>query len=202
LISLKLRAVVPVAGAKVKAGLRRLGAGPQGRYLLSGLLRCSVCGASFTLSNAERYQCASHHDGGPSACDVSRSVPRTRVEEVIKGFIEDDLLDTGRLIEVGERYRAATASGIVIDHGPQIAKLEKDRVNLVAAIKAGGLAAELGPELKAISCSPTTQASTCGRCSCTTRARPGSICSTTPRRSGSLQRPRRRSPRSRRTRKE
>jgi hypothetical protein len=38
----------------------------------------------------------------------------------------------------------------VIDHRPQIAKLEKDRANLVAAIKAGGLAAELGPELKAL----------------------------------------------------
>jgi hypothetical protein len=63
---------------------------------------------------------------------------------------QHELQHTGRLIEVGERYRAATASGIVIDHGPQIAKLEKDRANLVAAIKAGGLAAELGPELKAI----------------------------------------------------
>jgi hypothetical protein len=38
----------------------------------------------------------------------------------------------------------------VIDHGPRIAKLEQERANLIAAIKVGGLAQELGTELKGI----------------------------------------------------
>ena len=139
-----------VAGARVKAGLRRRkpGGGRDGKYLLSGLLKCSVCHGSYALSNKVRYQCSSHHEGGPGACDVSLSVPRTRVENVIRGYVEDELLDPARLLEIGERYRAAAGSEIVIDHGPRIAKLEQERANVVAAIKAGGLVVELGAELK------------------------------------------------------
>jgi hypothetical protein len=81
---------------------------------------------------------------------VSLSVPRLRVEEVIRGFIEDDLLETGRLLEIGERYRAVAQSAAVVDYGPRIAQLAQERNNLIAAIKAGGLAAELGTERKAI----------------------------------------------------
>lgn len=140
-----------IAGDKVKAGLRRRpGSGAAGKYLLSGLLKCSQCRASYALSNKIRYQCSSHHEGGPGACEVSLSVPRTRIEGVIKGFIEDELLNPHRLLEIADRYRAAAASEIVIDHGPRIAKLEQERSNVVAAIKAGGLADGLGSELKTI----------------------------------------------------
>jgi hypothetical protein len=38
----------------------------------------------------------------------------------------------------------------VIDHGPRIATLERECAHLVAAVKAGGLAEELGAELKGI----------------------------------------------------
>ena len=141
------------AGEKVKGGLRRQrrpGAGRAPKYLLSGLLKCAACEASFTLTNATRYQCASHHDGGPGACDVSLSVPRERVEGVVMEFVQDDLLNPHRLAEVAERYRAAGSSGMVIDHGPRIAILEKERANLVAAIRAGGLVEELGADLKSI----------------------------------------------------
>jgi Recombinase zinc beta ribbon domain len=139
-----------VAGDKVKAGLRqiRAGGGSTGKHLLSGLLKCSECRGSYALSNKIRYQCSSHHEGGPGACDVSLSVPRTRIEGVIKRFIEDDLLNPRRLMEIAERYRAVAASEIVIDHGPRIAELETERANLIAAIKSGGLVEELGAKLK------------------------------------------------------
>src|SRR5262249_2862731 len=38
-------------GARVKAGLRRPGGGRAPRHLLSGLLRCGVCGAAYTLAD-------------------------------------------------------------------------------------------------------------------------------------------------------
>lgn len=141
------------AGAKVKAALqrqRRPGGGRTGKYLLSGLLKCSACEASFTLSNGDRYQCSSHHDGGPGACEVSLSLLRDRAEGVIMEFVQDDLLNPDRLTEIAERYRAAASSEMVIDHGPRIARLEQERANLITAIKAGGLAEELGTELKGI----------------------------------------------------
>ena len=61
-------------GVRVKGGLRRVR--KPFKYLLSGSLRCEACRASFAMSNATRYQCSSHHEGGPDACGVSLSIPR------------------------------------------------------------------------------------------------------------------------------
>jgi site-specific DNA recombinase len=140
-----------IAGAKVRAGFRRRcpGGGRTGKYLLSGLLKCAACKASFVLSNGTRYQCSSHHDGGPGACDLSLSVPRVRVEGVIKGFIEDELLDTRRLLEIGERYRAAEASAIAVDYGPRIAELEQEIRNITDFIAKGHGSDALAARLKA-----------------------------------------------------
>ncbi|MFZ1867167.1 MAG: zinc ribbon domain-containing protein, partial [Steroidobacteraceae bacterium] len=141
------------AGSKVRAALqrqRRPGGGRAPKYLLSGLLKCSACEANFTLSNGARYQCSSHHDGGSGACDVSLSVLREHAEGVIMEFVQDDLLNPHRLAEIAERYRAAASSEIVIDHGPGIAMLERERANLVAAIKSGALVEELGADLKGV----------------------------------------------------
>lgn len=135
-------------GAKVRASLRRRPSGGRPKYPLSGLLKCSECEASFTLSNATRYQCSSHHEGGPAACGVSLSVPRTRIEGVIKGFIEDDLLDPGRLLEVAQRLHAAATSTLVIDHGPRIAELERKIRNVSDAIARGLYSEKLATDLK------------------------------------------------------
>jgi site-specific DNA recombinase len=67
----------------------RLKAGGKPKYLLSGLLRCDVCGAHYTItagSNARgmgssRYGCSSYHGG--NACPNSVQVTRDRVEEVL-----------------------------------------------------------------------------------------------------------------------
>jgi site-specific DNA recombinase len=135
-------------GAKVRAALHRRPSGGQPKYPLSGLLKCSECEASFTLSNALRYQCSSHHEGGPAACEVSLSVPRTRIEGVIKSFIEDELLDTRRLIEVAQRFHAAATSTIVIDHGPRITELERKIQNISNAIAEGFRSDKLAADLK------------------------------------------------------
>jgi len=46
--------------------------GPGGRsqYLLSGLLRCAICGAAMVISSHRpvRYQCSTFRHGGPAAC--------------------------------------------------------------------------------------------------------------------------------------
>jgi hypothetical protein len=63
--------------------------------------------------------------------------------------VENRLLDPERLAQVEERYRAA-ASTVVIDYGPKIVELERQRANLVDAITTGGLAEELGPKLKTV----------------------------------------------------
>jgi len=140
-----------VKGGKVKAGLRRRrpGGGRPGKYPLSGLLKCAACEASFALSNGTRYQCSSHHEGGPAACSVSLSVPRTRVEAVVIDCVENVLLDTARLLEIEQRYRASVATGIVVDHGPRIAELASEIRNISDAIAKGLLSDALAARLQA-----------------------------------------------------
>jgi hypothetical protein len=140
-----------VKGGKVKAGLRRRrpGGGRPGKYPLSGLLKCAACEASFALSNGTRYQCSSHHEGGPAACSVSLSVPRTRVEAVVIDCVENVLLDTARLLEIEQRYRASVATGIVVDHGPRIAELASEIRNISDAIAKGLMSDALAARLQA-----------------------------------------------------
>jgi site-specific DNA recombinase len=82
-------------GSKVKGALRQR-ARPV-KYLLSGLLRCDACESSFALSNATRYQCSSHHEGGEHACAISLSVPRDRIEQVMLDCAHTELLDPVKL---------------------------------------------------------------------------------------------------------
>jgi len=133
-------------GVRVKGGLRAR-RNPF-KYLLSGSLRCEACRASFALSNATRYQSSSHHEGGPDACAVSLSVPRDRIERVFKDYMAGPELPR-RLSEIEALW--TSSAPLSIDYRPRIAHLEIQRKNLIEAIKAGGLASELGGDLRQIS---------------------------------------------------
>ena len=85
----------------------RLKAGGKPKYLLSGLLRCDVCDAHYTITDAVSYGCSSYHDG--HACSNSIRVRRDRVESILLGPIRDDLLSPERVArmeaEMQEFYR-------------------------------------------------------------------------------------------------
>jgi site-specific DNA recombinase len=73
----------------------RLKAGGKPKYLLSGLLRCDVCDAHYTITDAVSYGCSSYHDG--HACSNSIRVRRDRVESILLGPIRDDLASPERI---------------------------------------------------------------------------------------------------------
>ena len=52
----------------------RLKAGGKPKYLLSGLLRCGLCDAHYTITDAKSYGCSSYHDG--HACSNAIRVRR------------------------------------------------------------------------------------------------------------------------------
>lgn len=138
------------AGAKVKAGLQkkaRKGDCGKRRYLLTGLLRCGECGQRFQMTNARRYQCASHHQGGAAACGVGLSVLRDRLEQRVMERIEFELLAPGRLADLEQRLRSSAP--IVVDNAPRIAELAQREKNLAVAIATGGDMSALLAALKA-----------------------------------------------------
>jgi len=129
---------VETVGARVKGKSRKRhsGAGRPARYLLSGLLRCGICDASFSMSNKERYQCSSHMFG--RACSNTLSVRRELVESRILDGLKSDLQDARIIAEVEARCRrAANAKPKPADHGKRLAELEREISNLTDAICAG-----------------------------------------------------------------
>jgi site-specific DNA recombinase len=125
-------------GAKVKNGLRKRapGGGRPARYVLSGLLRCGVCDASFVLSNGERYQCSSHVNGG--ACSNRISVRRDLVETRVIDTVQADLADPEFIAEFERSLRlAARKPKAAPNHRERINELRQELTNLADAIAQG-----------------------------------------------------------------
>ena len=73
-------------------------AGVEGKYLLSGLLRCACCGASLTVHNTSRrrqsyYVCASYHERGTAVCANGLRLPMLAADEAILTEVSDIALD-------------------------------------------------------------------------------------------------------------
>jgi site-specific DNA recombinase len=100
----------------------RIKTGGKPKYLLSGLLRCDVCDAHYTITNAISYGCSSYHDG--HACSNSIRVRRDRAEHILLGPIRDDLLKPDRVARMvkemqdyfSDRMRSMQAQAIELPH--------------------------------------------------------------------------------------
>jgi hypothetical protein len=75
----------------------RFKAGGKPRFLLSGLLRCAVCGAHYIMSNARNYTCSSYVNGGTGACSNSVHVRRDHAEDVLLAPIREGFLAPERV---------------------------------------------------------------------------------------------------------
>jgi hypothetical protein len=109
------RTRAPKNGARLKTG-------GKPKYLLSGLLRCDVCDAHYTITNAISYGCSSYHDG--HACSNSIRIRRDRAEHILLGPIRDDLLKPDRVARMvkemqnyfSDRMRSMQAQAIELPH--------------------------------------------------------------------------------------
>jgi site-specific DNA recombinase len=82
-------------------------AGRPPRYLLSGILRCEICGSSLVVggSNPLRYLCAGHKDGGRHACDNSVTVQQTLAEDLLVRPVVKELLSPAAVAAFGQELR-------------------------------------------------------------------------------------------------
>jgi site-specific DNA recombinase len=85
------------------AGKKQPHTGGKPKYLLSGLLRCSVCGACYVGANQREYGCSSHKDGG--ACSNGVRVRRDAVENILLGPVRKELLAPERVERMGKEMR-------------------------------------------------------------------------------------------------
>ena len=85
---------------------------PRGKpkYLLSGLLRCSSCGAHYVIANRHEYGCSSYIDG--KACDNHVRVGRLSLEDDLIGPIRRDVLAPERIERMAKEMQAYYAQRV------------------------------------------------------------------------------------------
>ena len=101
-------------------------------YLLSGLLRCACCGASYTLINKTRYGCAAARNKGGAICSNRATIDREVVEDRVLSGLKHRRLSPELLGHFTEEYRKAfnaSAAGAAQDpaEGSEGAHSDRDQ---------------------------------------------------------------------------
>ena len=73
------------------------------RHLLSGLLRCGVCGGAYTMRSSDRLGCVAHREKG--TCANNHTVLLTDLETRVLGGLRDRMLSPEIFAEFAEEYR-------------------------------------------------------------------------------------------------
>ena len=114
-------------------------AGRQPKHLLSGILRCGTCGGPMVVLDRYKYGCSVHKDRGDAACDSRLRVPRVETEAALLTGIKTELLSE----EAFQRFQRDAAAELkraapdLDGLKKQLASAERERDNVMAAIRAG-----------------------------------------------------------------
>jgi DNA invertase Pin-like site-specific DNA recombinase len=139
--------------AQERLARRRSRPGRAELQLLSGFLRCAVCGGAYVKTDRYRYGCATHKDRGPEICGNGMKIAVKAADEALLEGIRDGLPDDEAL----EEFKRETAALLRTEkrQGSQDAArarhatLEREITNMVAAIRAGAFSGRLQAELAA-----------------------------------------------------
>jgi hypothetical protein len=125
-------------------------------YLLSGLVRCACCGASYTLINKTRYGCTTPRTKGDAICSNRATIGRAEVEERVMLGLQQSLMHPDLIAAFVEEYRvafnasAADASANLDQARRELAKTEKKIAGIVSAIEDGMYHASMKEKMAAL----------------------------------------------------
>ncbi len=80
-----------------------LSASRRSKFLLSGLLKCGICGGGYTIRAKGRYACSNRANRG--TCSNERTITRQEVEERVIGGLKDKMLTPDLVAEFVDAYR-------------------------------------------------------------------------------------------------
>lgn len=138
-------------GTRLANGSKGKGARPK--TLLGGLMKCGKCGGAIIAVSGTSYGCAAHKDRGPTVCAGVR-VSRERTDRRIVTEIRKDLLEPDAIVEIRKLIDEMVVSeqkdvaGGAETAKKELASIQKEIGNLVAAIAAMGHSEALTSRLK------------------------------------------------------
>jgi site-specific DNA recombinase len=129
------------------------------RYLLSGLMKCAVCGANYTKFGANRFACAGARDR--ATCSNHLTVRGDVVEAAILAGLKTRLMDPALfeefarefMAEVNKERRTASAAKAVVQ--ADIQRIDRQIKRLVDAILDGADAKPINIRLKELEAEKT-----------------------------------------------
>ena len=111
------------------------------RHLLSGLIKCSACGANYVVAGRDYYKCASTKERG--TCHNTLSIRRPIIEQAVLSTLQSSLLRPDQIALFVDEYQREAAR-IARDEGRQnlqanerITTLEREIGNLAANFSQG-----------------------------------------------------------------
>jgi site-specific DNA recombinase len=124
------------------------------RMLLSYLLKCGCCGGGFSKVSQNHYGCSTARNKG--TCGNRLTVRQSTLEGLIIGALQSRLMDPALLAEFCNEYtrhlnklRAERNASLNVTRG-ELARLAKERENIIKAIKDGVPATEVKDDLTRI----------------------------------------------------
>jgi site-specific DNA recombinase len=121
--------------------------GPRPRYLLSGLLRCSMCGGPMHAANGKLgatnvkfYTCSWHRNRGDEVCRNSSRGLVERVDDALISWVEEHVLREEVVVQALEEVRrrlaerSATANAEIPRLETRIAKITQQLRRLTTAL--------------------------------------------------------------------
>jgi len=83
----------------------KLKCGGRPKFLLSGILKCGVCGASYVIKNDRSYGCAGYVEGRD--CTNGVNIRRDKVETALLMPVYDDVLEPKRVERMAKELQVA-----------------------------------------------------------------------------------------------
>jgi site-specific DNA recombinase len=119
--------------------------GRKATYLLTGLLRCGVCGAGMEVRRQKHgkirvnvLHCSTHHRKGASICGNARTMIMASAEAAILDTLKSALLNPAVLEAAIARAVERLTADDVPDSSDELRALDAELTRLTAAIASGG----------------------------------------------------------------
>jgi site-specific DNA recombinase len=138
-------------------------AGLVSQYLLSGFLRCGICGSNmFVTARSGRwgvkryYICTTAHTRGSAACSNTKGVPYEPLTESVIATLKDKLFNKAILGQIlADRLKELTAGTEGVQEEietmrAEITKIDASLEHLLDAIEEGGDAKSIMPRMRSL----------------------------------------------------